>query len=77
MYIIYNHKGDLRKLWYLKKCLLYRYDINKIEITILVSRQWMLATHDRKKEYVPKSQNEGQREHWFWRKLEGKIIGFE
>jgi hypothetical protein len=50
-----NHKGPM-KIWVPKSEIIYVSDLHskKTKVTILVSGQWLLASHDRRKVYVPK-----------------------
>ena len=51
-----NSKGP-KKMWLPNDKIIYVEDIlnSKVETPIMVPRLWMLATHDMKKAYVPKS----------------------
>jgi hypothetical protein len=63
-----NHKGPM-KIWAPKSEIIYVSDMHskKTKATILVSGQWLLTSHDRRKVYVPKPDSPRGRFCGVWR----------
>jgi hypothetical protein len=73
-----NPKEPL-KIWVHKCDIVYVSGMlhGKVKAPVMVSRQWFLMTHDRRKAYVPNTNHERGRHCEFWRKPERQECWYE